>query len=96
MVQGNLSIFWRDKWGLCCYEEGEKKDSSIYIYSYWRFGLNLKRLVSMVQLNQNDGSNAISQKSDYSFKSVDSRTYGSVRKYETLRTPLELVYVDLF
>jgi glycerophosphoryl diester phosphodiesterase len=54
----NLSIFGGRN-GLYAIMEGLKKDSSIYIYGYWRYALNSETGAVNLQLNPADGSNAI-------------------------------------
>ena len=55
---GNLSIFGGIN-GLYAVTKGLKKDSSIYIYGYWRYALNSETGAINLQLNPTDGSNAI-------------------------------------
>ena len=54
----NLSIFG-DKIGLYAVTKGVKKDSSIYIYGYWRYALNSKTGIVNLQLNPNEGSTSV-------------------------------------
>jgi glycerophosphoryl diester phosphodiesterase len=92
--QGILSIFGGAN-GIYAITKGVKKDSSIYIYGYWRFGLNSETGAVNLQINQNDGSSAIlstNQKLPSNF--VIRGTYGS--RNETPERPLELVYVRPF
>ena len=56
--QNNLSIFGGSN-GLYAVTKGMKKDSSIYIYGYWRFALNSETGGINLQLNPSEGSNAI-------------------------------------
>ena len=54
----NLSIFG-DKIGLYAVTKGVKKDSSIYVFGYWRYALNSETGVINLQLNPNEGSTSI-------------------------------------
>lgn len=54
----NLSIFG-DKVGLYAVTKGVKKDSSIYVYGYWRYALNSETGAINLQLSPNEGSNSI-------------------------------------
>lgn len=54
----NLSLFGGLN-GLYAVTKGLKKDSSIYIYGYWRYALNSETGAINLQLNPPDGSNAI-------------------------------------
>ena len=54
----NLSIFGGVN-GLYAVTKGLKKDSSIYVYGYWRHALNSETGAINLQLNPADGSNAI-------------------------------------
>jgi glycerophosphoryl diester phosphodiesterase len=54
----NLSIFGGSN-GLYAVTKGMKKDSSIYIYGYWRYALNSETGAINLQLNPSEGSNAI-------------------------------------
>lgn len=54
----NLSIFGEMN-GLYAVAKGLKKDSSIYIYGYWRYALNSETGILNIQLNSKDGSNGI-------------------------------------
>ena len=54
----NLSIFGGSN-GLYAVTKGMKKDSSIYIYGYWRYALNSETGGINLQLNPSEGSNAI-------------------------------------
>lgn len=54
----NLSIFG-DKIGLYAVTKGVKKDSSIYVYGYWRYALNSETGAVNMQLNPNQGSTSI-------------------------------------
>jgi glycerophosphoryl diester phosphodiesterase len=92
--QGNLSIFGGIN-GVYAVMKGVKKDSSIYIYGYWRFGLNSETGPMNLQLNPSDGSNAIlSQNQIIPSNLLIKGTYGSGN--ETPERPLELVYVRPF
>ena len=55
---GNLSIFGGIN-GLYAVTKGLKKDSSIYIFGYWRYALNSETGALNIQLNPTDGSNGI-------------------------------------
>lgn len=57
----NLSIFGETN-GLYAITKGLKKDSSIYIYGYWRYALNSETGAINLQINPTDGSNAILSK----------------------------------
>jgi glycerophosphoryl diester phosphodiesterase len=54
----NLSILGSNN-GLYAVMKGLKKDSSIYVYGYWRYALNSETGALNVQLNPIDGSNYI-------------------------------------
>jgi glycerophosphoryl diester phosphodiesterase len=54
----NLSIFG-DKIGLYAVTKGVKKDSSIYVYGYWRYALNSETGALNLQLNPSEGSTSI-------------------------------------
>lgn len=54
----NLSIFG-DLNGLYAVTKGMKKDSSIYIYGYWRYAVNSETGGINLRLNPSEGSNAI-------------------------------------
>ncbi|PWK21871.1 glycerophosphoryl diester phosphodiesterase [Arcicella aurantiaca] len=56
--QNNLSIFGGIN-GLYAVTKGVKKDSSIYVYGYWRYALNSETGGFNLQLNPSDGSNVI-------------------------------------
>lgn len=56
--QDNLSIFGGSN-GLYAVTKGMKKDSSIYIYGYWRYALNSETGRINLQLNPSEGSNNI-------------------------------------
>ncbi|MEA5457943.1 glycerophosphodiester phosphodiesterase [Arcicella sp. LKC2W] len=56
--QNNLSIFGGVN-GLYAVTKGVKKDSSIYVYGYWRYALNSETGGFNLQLNPSDGSNVI-------------------------------------
>ncbi len=92
--QGNLSIFGALN-SVYAVTKGVKKDSSIYIYGYWRSGLNSETGALNLQLNPNDGSKAIlSQNQILPSNLTISGTYGSGN--ETPERTLELVYVRPF
>lgn len=54
----NLSIFG-DKVGLYAVTKGVKKDSSIYIYGYWRYALNSETGTVNLELSPNQGGTSI-------------------------------------
>ena len=56
--QHNLSIFG-DSNGLYAVTKGIQKDSSLYIYGYWRYALNSETGGINLQLNPSEGSNSI-------------------------------------
>ena len=92
--QGNLSIFGGVN-GVYAVTKGIKKDSSIYIYGYWRFGLNSETGAVNLQLKPSDGSNAIlSQNQNIPSNLTIKGTYGLGN--ETPESPMELVYVKPF
>ena len=92
--KGSLSIFGGVN-GVYAVTKGIKKDSSIYIYGYWRFGLNSETGAVNLQLKPSDGSNAIlSQNQNIPSNLTIKGTYGSGN--ETPESPLELVYVRPF
>jgi glycerophosphoryl diester phosphodiesterase len=92
--QGVLSIFGGTN-GVYAITKGLKKDSSIYIYGYWRFGLNSETGAVNLQINPSDGSNAIlSQNQKIPSNLTITGVYGSGN--ETPERPLELVYVRPF
>jgi glycerophosphoryl diester phosphodiesterase len=92
--QGVLSIFGGTN-GVYAVTKGVKKDSSIYIYGYWRFGLNSETGALNLRLNPSDGSNAIlSQNQNIPSNLMILGTFGSGN--ETPERPLELVYVRSF
>jgi len=92
--QGSLSIFGGAN-GVYAVTKGIKKDSSIYIYGYWRFGLNSETGAVNLQLKPSDGSNAIlSQNQNIPSNLTIKGTYGLGN--ETPESPMELVYVKPF
>jgi glycerophosphoryl diester phosphodiesterase len=92
--QGTLSIFGGTN-GVYAVTKGVKKDSSIYIYGYWRFGLNSETGAVNLQINPNDGSNAIlSQNQKIPLNLTITGVYGSGN--EKPERALELVYVRPF
>lgn len=56
--QHNLSILGGSN-GLYAVTKGMQKDSSIYIYGYWRYALNSETGGINLQINPSEGSNAI-------------------------------------
>ena len=92
--KGVLSIFGGTN-GVYAVTKGLTKDSSIYIYGYWRFGLNSETGTLNLRLNSSEGSNAIlSQNQNIPSNLMISGTFGSGN--ETPERPLELVYVRPF
>ena len=92
--QGNLSIFGGVN-GVYAVTKGLKKDSSIYIYGYWRFGLNSETGGVNLQINPNDGSNGIlSQNQNIPSNFMIRGTFGSGTAKPD--RPLELIYVRSF
>ncbi|MDZ7899487.1 MAG: glycerophosphodiester phosphodiesterase family protein [Arcicella sp.] len=92
--QGVLSMFGGIN-GIYAVTKGVKKDSSIYIYGYWRFGLNSETGTVNLQINPNDGSNAIlSQNQKIPSNLTITGVYGSGN--QTSERPLELVYTRPF
>lgn len=92
--QGVLSMFGGTN-GIYAVTKGVKKDSSIYIYGYWRFGLNSETGTVNLQINPNDGSNAIlSQNQKIPSNLTITGVYGSGN--QTSERPLELVYTRPF
>jgi glycerophosphoryl diester phosphodiesterase len=79
----NLSIFGESN-GLYAVTRGVKRDSSIYIYGYWRYALNSETGGINLQLNPSEGSNAILSKG----------TFGAGNN--PVSEPLELVYIRSF
>jgi glycerophosphoryl diester phosphodiesterase len=89
-----LSIFGGIN-GLYAVTKGVKKDSSIYIYGYWRYALNSETGGINLQLNPNEGSNAIL--SGTNSKPANLRIKGTFGMGNNPTSePLELVYVRPF
>ena len=92
--QGNLSFYGGFN-GVYAVTKGVTKDASIYIYGYWRFGLNSETGGVNLQLNPNGGSSAIlSQNQNLPPNLTITGTYGLGN--ETPQLPLEIVYVRPF
>jgi glycerophosphoryl diester phosphodiesterase len=90
----NLSIFGGIN-GLYAITKGLKKDSSIYIYGYWRYALNSETGGISLQLNPSEGSNAILSGTDS--KPSNLRITGTFGLGNNPNTePLELVYIRPF
>ena len=90
----NLSIFG-DKVGLYAVTKGVKKDSSIYVYGYWRYALNSETGAINLQLNPNEGSISIlteNQPRASNFKITGKFGIGNTPANEVL----EIVYVRPF
>jgi glycerophosphoryl diester phosphodiesterase len=81
--------------GLYAVTKGVKKDSSIYIYGYWRYALNSETGGINLQLNPSEGSNAIL--SGTNSKPSNLRIKGTFGMGNNPTSePLELVYVRPF
>ena len=90
----NLSIFGGSN-GLYAVTKGVKKDSSIYIYGYWRYALNSETGGINLQLNPNEGSNTILSGSESN--ALNLRITGKFGLGNNAMTePLELVYIRPF
>lgn len=90
----NLSIFGGSN-GLYAVTKGMKKDSSIYIYGYWRYALNSETGGINLQLNPSEGSNAILSGSQS--KPLNLRITGKFGLGNNAMTePLELLYIRPF
>ncbi len=92
--QNNLSIFGGSN-GLYAVTKGMKKDSSIYIYGYWRFALNSETGGINLQLNPSEGSNTIlseNQPRTSNLKITGKFGLGNNPATETL----EIIYVRPF
>jgi glycerophosphoryl diester phosphodiesterase len=90
----NLSIFGESN-GLYAVTKGVKRDSSIYIYGYWRYALNSETGGINLQLNPSEGSNAILSGS--SSKPSNLRIKGTFGTGNNpVSEPLELVFVRPF
>jgi glycerophosphoryl diester phosphodiesterase len=90
----NLSIFGESN-GLYAVTKGIKRDSSIYIYGYWRYALNSETGGVNLQLNPSEGSNEILSGS--SSKPSNLRIKGTFGTGNNpVSEPLELVYVRPF
>jgi glycerophosphoryl diester phosphodiesterase len=90
----NLSILGGVN-GLYAVTKSVKKDSSIYVYGYWRYALNSETGGINLQLNPNEGSNLILSVND--LKPSNLRIKGTFGMGNNANTePLELVYVRPF
>jgi glycerophosphoryl diester phosphodiesterase len=90
----NLSIFGGIN-GLYAVTKGFKKDSSIYIFGYWRYALNSETGGINLQLNPSEGSNAILSESNSKPSNIRIKgTFGTGNNL--VSEPLELVYVRPF
>lgn len=92
--QGNMSIIG-GKNGIYAVTKGVKKDSTIYVYGYWRFGLNSETGGVNFELDPSDGSNAIlsqNQNMPSSLRITGVYNLGN----GTPERPLKLVYVRPF
>lgn len=92
--RGVLSIFGGAN-GIYAVTKGIKKDSSIYIFGYWRFGLNSETGAVNLQIGSSEGGNAIlSQNQNISSNLTIKGNFGFGN--ETAERPVELVYVRPF
>ena len=92
--KNNLSIFGGSN-GLYAVTKGVKKDSSIYIYGYWRFALNSETGGINLQLNPSEGSNAIL--SENQARTSNLRIMGKFGSGNNPATEtLEIIYVRPF
>jgi glycerophosphoryl diester phosphodiesterase len=90
----NLSIFGESN-GLYAVTRGVKRDSSIYIYGYWRYALNSETGGINLQLNPSEGSNAILSESNSKPSNLRIKgTFGAGNN--PVSEPLELVYIRSF
>ena len=90
----NLSIFGGLN-GLYAVTKGVKKDSSIYIYGYWRYALNSEIGGINLQLNPSEGSNAVlSENNSKPSNLLIKGTFGTGNNAAS--EPLELVYIRPF
>ena len=90
----NLSIFG-DLNGLYAVTKGMKKDSSIYIYGYWRYAVNSETGGINLRLNPSEGSNAILSGSASSLSNLRiTGTFGFGNNPTS--ELLELVYIRPF
>ena len=92
--QNNLSIFGGSN-GLYAVTKGMKKDSSLYLYGYWRFALNSETGGINLQLNPSEGSNTIlseNQPRTSNLKITGKFGLGNNPATETL----EIIYVRPF
>lgn len=92
--QNNLSIFGGVN-GLYAVTKGVKKDSSIFIYGYWRYALNSETGAVNLQLNPTDGSGVILNQNQSSVTSLTVKgNYGFGNN--PADQVLEMVYVRPF
>lgn len=90
----NLSIFGGSN-GLYAVTKGMKKDSSIYIYGYWRYALNSETGGINLQLNPREGSNAIlSENQPRASNLIITGKFGLGNNPAT--EPLEIMFVRPF
>lgn len=90
----NLSIFGGIN-GLYAVTKGVKKDSSIYVYGYWRYALNSETGGINLQLNPSEGSNSILSGIDSKPSNLRIKgTFGMGNNPTS--EPLELVYLRPF
>jgi glycerophosphoryl diester phosphodiesterase len=90
----NLSVFGESN-GLYAVTKGVKRDSSIYIYGYWRYALNSETGGINLQLNPSEGSNAILSESNSKPSSLRIKgAFGTGNN--PVSEPLELVFVRPF
>lgn len=90
----NLSIFGGSN-GLYAVTKGMKKDSSIYIYGYWRYAVNSETGAINLQLNPSEGSNSILSGSDSNPSNL--RIIGKFGAGNNLPSEsLELIYIRPF
>lgn len=90
----NLSIFGGSN-GLYAVTKGMKKDSSIYIYGYWRYALNSETGGINLQLNPSEGSNAIlSENQPRTSNLIITGKFGLGNNPAT--EPLEIMFVRPF
>lgn len=92
--QNNLSIFGGVN-GLYAVTKGLKKDSSIFIYGYWRYALNSETGAVNLQLNPTDGSSVVLNQNQSSVTNLTVKgNYGFGNN--PADQVLEMVYVRPF
>lgn len=92
--QNNLSIFGGVN-GLYAVTKGVKKDSSIFIYGYWRYALNSETGAVNLQLNPSDGSGVVLNQNQSSITNLTVKgNYGFGNN--PADQVLEMVYVRPF